>query len=421
MLKKVGTLTFFSVIFLISSSAFAQSYDDFMADAKVAFDANDYRKAIALLLKANRLRPEPKNLFRVARSYEEANDCGMGIVYFKAFLKEKNKKRSRVKTAKRAVAKARACGNYTPDLSGRLFIKSSPPGAGVSIDGEIIGVTPVEIAGYIEGKHVLRFELTNYKSFTKEVILEPGADSSAFVKLAATGQVQKNIKEEEKEDSSSPRNSDSILSVGLLIGLNYSQINSPTDPAGEPTLLFGSAFKGIGFTGGLTATFDPFKIGPGSLSLRVDFLGAFTKVSGFAENRTQNFRRELAFTDLSLRAPIMLGYTLRAIEHVPIFLFGGVDLLVASLKTESEQDNGITPNPIATRGPNPLSLIGVVGTAYEAGDWIIPIDLRFNYNPFTEKSTRARFDNYLSATSPGAYQVAFDWQIFVTLGISRAF
>ncbi len=426
--KKSTILAFVSILILASSSAVGQTYDEYMNDAGVAFEKKNYLKSIALLLKANRLRPKPENLFRVARSYEEANDCGMAIVYYKAFLKEKNKKASRKKTAKEAVSKASSCGNYTPDLSGRLFIKSAPPGASVTIDGEAVGVTPVEVAGYIEGKYTLGFKLPKYKNQSEEIEIKAGSDASHFTKLVrSTGKsstVEEN-EEEDEEDSFDLEEEDfdggnDTWSIGLLVGLDYSQINKPSDPAGEPTLLFGAAFSGIGFTGGLTTTLEAVDLGPGALSLRLDLLAELNSVSGFAENKTTGSKQELSFTETSLHAPILIGYTLRISENFPIFFYGGVDLIIATLNTETTQSAGVTPDPLtALAAKNPISLLGVIGTSFQTGDWVIPLDLRFNYNPFTEKSTRARFDGYSSSTFPGTYRVAYDWQVFITLGISK--
>ncbi|GEM_PF-3012890 len=414
--KNTITLLVLTILFFPNTS-WAQSYDRFMADAKVAFDANNYRKAIKLLLKANRLKPESKNLFRVARSYEELNDCGMAIVYYKAFLKEKGQKKSRRRTAKKAIRKSRSCGNYTPELSGRFFIKSSPSGVGVTIDGENIGVTPVEIAGFIEGQHQLDFERRGYSPVQKTITMKRGSDDSLFVKLAKKVEEEVTEKPLPKSDKKSRK-----LSIGLLFGVSYNQINTPKDPAGEPTLLFGSAYKGSGFTGGLSLNYDVFELGPGALSARIDLLGAINNASGFAKNVTQNYERTLEFSETSIRIPLLLGYTLK-LERSRLFLLGGVDIVAASIKTSStlSQDNGTPPEPIGTSGPNPVSLLGVFGYGFGTQNWIIPIDLRINYNPFTKKSTKARFGNYISATSPGAYQVAFDWQIFVTLGIMRIF
>jgi serine/threonine-protein kinase len=62
-----------------------------------------------------------------------------------------------------------------PAANGTLHVRSDPPGAAVSVDGEPRGVTPVDVAGLSLGSHPVKVELKGYEPRSENVTLAAGA------------------------------------------------------------------------------------------------------------------------------------------------------------------------------------------------------------------------------------------------------
>ena len=90
------------------------------------------------------------------------------------------------------------------------------------------------------------------------------------------------------------------LAVGPTIGLNRSILTAPSDAAGDPVFMSGSAFNGFGVTGGLTArmALTPF------LAVEGDLLISQDRATGFEERGDQ--RREFTMSTLRVRVPLTL-------------------------------------------------------------------------------------------------------------------
>ena len=56
-----------------------------------------------------------------------------------------------------------------PRFLGTLLVNSDPPGASVLVDGQPVGVTPVELAGFRAGSHVVRMEREGYQRWSSAV------------------------------------------------------------------------------------------------------------------------------------------------------------------------------------------------------------------------------------------------------------
>ena len=72
------------------------------------------------------------------------------------------------------------------------------------------------------------------------------------------------------------------LLVGGKVGGSFNQLSQPADPAGEPTVLFGSAFTGFGFQAGGTVYKELKRFGFGPLFVEGDLLVAHQTATAFA-------------------------------------------------------------------------------------------------------------------------------------------
>jgi hypothetical protein len=158
------------------------AFEDLIADAKTAFDAEEYQKAIDLLLYAHRIQPNPRLLINVAKSYEKMDDCKSALVYYNAYLREPEVEDALLDVAEKAVDDAN-CPEYDRTTAGRLIIKSEPRGATILVDGKNVGVTPFEVAGLENGNHKIRLELDGYEPFETNVSLSYNTDGNVSTKL----------------------------------------------------------------------------------------------------------------------------------------------------------------------------------------------------------------------------------------------
>lgn len=67
--------------------------------------------------------------------------------------------------------------------SGALKVTSEPAGAEVRINGEVAGVTPLELANVAKGRSVVAFALRGYAAETREISLRAGDEQSLHVQL----------------------------------------------------------------------------------------------------------------------------------------------------------------------------------------------------------------------------------------------
>jgi len=210
------------------------------------------------------------------------------------------------------------------------------------------------------------------------------------------------------------------LQVGGKFGLNFSELSQPTDPAGYPTVLYGTAFTGVGFLGGVSAAYPFLEVGPGfRLTAESDALFSYHRGHGFAESRTTDARRDLVISTLMLRVPLLFGATLsqgRGGFHAGL----GPELMAGLSSNARATQQGISGDP-GSLSTTPATHVGVtldLGVAYHMKKWTIPVDVRFTYDPFVKKTTRDRFDGYSTVDAPGDYRVAFDWQFFLVTGFT---
>ena len=165
----------------ISSPALAQGEDEdarfeqALAQAKEAFVANNFDEAIAKLQEANRLRPDARLIYNIARSYEKKGDCVRTLAYLKAFTTIKDAPAELVKEANRDLKKNRkACRDFSDDLSGRVTIETTPAGASITLDGSPVGRAPFETIALAPGAHELVLSLEGHASLSTTLVIGAG-------------------------------------------------------------------------------------------------------------------------------------------------------------------------------------------------------------------------------------------------------
>ncbi|MET0554352.1 MAG: TonB family protein, partial [Vicinamibacteria bacterium] len=63
-------------------------------------------------------------------------------------------------------------------VEGSLHVESVPPGASVTLNGELKGVTPLDVAGLFLGQHTVKVELKGHDPITETVVLSEDGPSS---------------------------------------------------------------------------------------------------------------------------------------------------------------------------------------------------------------------------------------------------
>jgi hypothetical protein len=211
------------------------------------------------------------------------------------------------------------------------------------------------------------------------------------------------------------------LAVSGRVGGLYSALNKPTDPAGEPTLLYGTAFTGGGFVLGAGIVYGLGSGGAGDLSLTLDALYAHMSGSGYAQTSDGSQRQELTLGMHMLRLPLMLrlSSTPDVEDGIVLNLGLGAELLLGLASSATLVSEGVSPAPapLLTTPTTHVGVTAALGAAWHTQEWSIPLEVRLTWDPMVEDSTRGRFDSYQSAQTPGNYQVAFDWQVLFMTGI----
>lgn len=203
---------------------------------------------------------------------------------------------------------------------------------------------------------------------------------------------------------------------GRIVG-SFVQLSQPTDPEGEPTVLFGTAFTGYELEGGLALQKELTRVAHGPLLLDVDLLLSHARGTGYAESRTSDARREVTISATGVHVPAFINY---GIEGTSTLLAVGVgpELMFGFASGSSTTQTGVegTPQALETRPVIHVGLAAKLGMTFEVAGGYLPIELRFMWDPFVPSSTRERFDAYQSFDDTGRYGVAFDWHLGVGVG-----
>jgi len=221
---------------LVSSSALAQelSFEDAIGQAKTAYDAGDYDKAVELLIVANRIQPNSRLLLNIARSYVRAGDCAKGVAYFRAFERADDAEDSLVAGAIKEAA-ALKCEEYDSKASGRVMVNSVPPGAKVTMGGKVLGTTPFEVVSLPRGPQTFLFELEGYEPLERSANLDPESDARVAASLQEAVVVEEPVEPEPirpvaQKDYTQHYIAGGIAGVGaglLIMGIVYDLVLIP--------------------------------------------------------------------------------------------------------------------------------------------------------------------------------------------------
>lgn len=201
--------------------------------------------------------------------------------------------------------------------------------------------------------------------------------------------------------------------AGLRVGANYNYLTGPSDPAGDPTLLYGSAFAGVGFIAG---AYYEHGLTP-LLSIELGLTYARHAGTGYAEDKKNNQKQSLSLSAHTLHVPLLVRLR-QPVGGVTLLAGLGPELLwtLASSSTITYEGIDAQPTPLATADPLHVGLSAALGVAIPFGKGSLPIELRTIWDPMVPGSTRERFDNYKDLNNPGNYQVAFNWQFILSVG-----
>jgi hypothetical protein len=206
----------------------------------------------------------------------------------------------------------------------------------------------------------------------------------------------------------------SDLAIGVKVGGNWSLLSKPNDPRGEPTLLTGSAFDGMGFVGGATAYYPLTEFEGAVLEFEGGLLYSNHAAEGFEQHTDSGQKRTITLEAQMLRVPLMVH--LRRAAATTGFRVGlGLEPILG-LQSGAVVDPG--PEELHTTPTVHLGTTVALGFDWQANDaFSVPLEFRATWDPFVEASTKDRFENFSSASDPGEYQVAYDWQLLFMTGV----
>ena len=158
-----------------SRSAHADAQDqmiqaqELIAKARERLRQGELRGAIALYEEANRIVPTPDYLFAIASIHSRIEgNCMDTIKAWTSFVQSCRACSRRAKGLKKMERHQKLCKVM-------INIKSTPSGADVSFDDQVIGTTPVSLPT-IAGKHKVKWSLAEYHPHESEIILLKGSE-----------------------------------------------------------------------------------------------------------------------------------------------------------------------------------------------------------------------------------------------------
>lgn len=209
------------------------------------------------------------------------------------------------------------------------------------------------------------------------------------------------------------------LEAGAELGINYSRLSQPRDLQGEPTLLQGSRFTGFGVHVGPDLRLNAAQLDFADLVVDASVLVAFQNGSGFVEDSNSGARRDVDLSLVNLRLPVTIGARYELGENAGATLMAGTELLFGVVANSTVTEVGLMgePTPLAVTTATHLGLTLGAEFDYRIGEsLVLPLSVRYVYDPFVPKKTVERFDGFESEDAPGAYTVAFDHMVLVSVG-----
>lgn len=160
-----------------SSDPSAEAVDRYR-EARAAFDAGEYERAIRLFMEADRLAPSAALSFNIARSYEKLGKTARALEHYRRYLRREPGGAG----AKRAQTRVNA---LEAELERRgvqqITVNSTPAGAEIAINERPLGVTPW--TGELPpGNHTLVLTRAGFEKATR--VIEISADRALDVEVA---------------------------------------------------------------------------------------------------------------------------------------------------------------------------------------------------------------------------------------------
>ncbi|MGM0559215.1 MAG: hypothetical protein ACQEVA_22710 [Myxococcota bacterium] len=207
-------------------------------------------------------------------------------------------------------------------------------------------------------------------------------------------------------------------SFGVRVGGSWNALPQPNDPEGEPTLMSGTAFSGLGFQGGFWAGFPLAELDGGELRLEAGAMYGRLRGSGFEQRG--DARREAVIHTNVIRLPVLAVYAASSTGSTSRIGLGVEPLFgFSSGATVTIENSDEAVEPLYTTPVTHLGLTALLGYDFAVDDGIaIPLELRVTYDPMVGSSTLDRFQDYSRPSNPGDYEAAFTWQFLLTTGVS---
>ena len=204
--------------------------------------------------------------------------------------------------------------------------------------------------------------------------------------------------------------------AGLSAGASAQWMIEPTDDEGEPTVLYGSAFRGPGMVIGPSLQIDVGPIDELDVAVELEGLYGYQRASGFARH-SESGQIDVTLSQHVFRFPAQLvarGWA----GDVPVFFGAGLEPVVGVHSASSVETDGVDV-PIAALATRPVTSVGALaslGIDLSYGEQVIPVSLRVAYDPSVPESSRGRLEGYESDEEPGEFGVQFDLTVMMTVG-----
>lgn len=207
------------------------------------------------------------------------------------------------------------------------------------------------------------------------------------------------------------------LALAAKLGPNWSLLGQPEDARGEPTLLSGSAFSGFGFTGGAAALYELTEFKGARFELEAGLLYSYHSGEGFESLGNQT--RTVTLSTHMVQLPVLVH--LKSAARAGGFRIGAGLVPMLGLQSGATvviENADQAPEPLETRPALHLGLSAALGYDFEIdATYSVPLEVRVAWDPAVGQTTRERFPDFADITDTGAYQVAYNWQLFFMTGL----
>jgi hypothetical protein len=137
--------------------------------AAAAEQRGDFGAAVEAYRRAYAIVPHADVLYNLARCFEKLGDWPAAAEHYQRYLDEGGDPEDRAEVERRIAALRDRAGQP----GGELIIQSNLPGAEVLVDGETVGVTPLQRPA-AAGRRTVTVVYPGFETATVEVDLEPG-------------------------------------------------------------------------------------------------------------------------------------------------------------------------------------------------------------------------------------------------------